>query len=287
LNEIIKKGFLSRIGESMIDITNDEFKLLTDYIKDHSGIHLKDEKKTLLVSRISSIVREHNLNSFMAYYVLLKNDQDGKELSRLIDKITTNHTYFMRESEHFDYLSQEVLPYMKRTIKDKDLRVWCAASSSGEEPYTLAILLTEFFKNEAFLWDKKLLATDLSLSVLEEAQKGIYSKEKLSTLPKIWVLNYFNQINEFHYQVKDLLKKEVIYRRFNLLEPRFPFKKKFHIIFCRNVMIYFDQETKTELLNKLYDQLEPGGYLFIGHSESISRDTTQFKYIRPAVYRKV
>lgn len=271
----------------MIQITEDEFRLITDFIKEHSGIHLRDEKKAMLVGRLGSIVRDHNLNSFMAYYQLLRHDSEGKELSRLIDKITTNHTYFMREPEHFYFLTQEVLPYMNRIIKNNDLRVWCAAASSGEEPYTLAILLADYFKNLAVSWDKKLLATDLSLSVLEEAKKGIYTKEKLSALPKIWVLNYFDKINDHQYQVKESLKSEVIYRRFNLLEPQFPFKKKFHIIFCRNVMIYFDHKTKAELINKLYDALEPGGYLFIGHSESISRETTKFKYIKPAVYRKV
>ncbi|PKM66113.1 MAG: chemotaxis protein CheR [Firmicutes bacterium HGW-Firmicutes-2] len=271
----------------MIHITDDEFRLITEFIKEHSGIHLRDEKKTMLVGRLGSIVRDHNLNSFMAYYQLLKNDKEGKELSRLIDKITTNHTYFMRESEHFNYLTQEVLPYMKMAIKNKDLRVWCAAASSGEEPYTLAILLADYFKNDALSWDKKLLATDLSLSVLEEAKNGIYTKEKLSALPKIWVLNYFDKINDHQFQIKDSIKNEVIYRRFNLLESQFPFKKRFHIIFCRNVMIYFDHKTKAELLDKLYEVLEPGGYLFIGHSESISRETTKFRYIKPAVYRKV
>jgi chemotaxis protein methyltransferase CheR len=275
------------VGVEMIHITEDEFRLITEFIKEHSGIHLIDEKKTMLVGRLGSIVRDHNLNSFMAYYQLLKNDKDGKELSRLIDKITTNHTYFMRESEHFNYLTQEVLPYMKMTIKNKDLRIWCAAASSGEEPYTLAILLADYFKNDALSWDKKLLATDLSLSVLEEAKSGIYTKEKLSALPKIWVLNYFDKINAHQFQIKESIKNEVIYRRFNLLESQFPFKKRFHIIFCRNVMIYFDHKTKAELLNKLYDVLEPGGYLFIGHSESISRETTKFIYIKPAVYRKV
>ena len=270
-----------------MNITDDEFKLIADFIKDHSGINLKDEKKTLLVGRLSSIVKEHNLNSFMEYYQLLKKDQEGKVLSQLIDKITTNHTFFMRESQHFNYLNQEVLPYMKMAVKDKDLRVWCAASSTGEEPYTLAILLADFFKNEAVMWDKRLLATDLSLSVLEEAKRGIYSKEKLSTLPKIWVLNYFDKISEEQYQVKRTLRKEVVFRRFNLLEPQFPFKKKFHIIFCRNVMIYFDNDTKTKLISKLYDSLEHGGYLFIGHSESISRETTKFQYVQPAVYRKI
>ncbi len=271
----------------MFDISDEEFTLIASFIKEHSGINLKNEKKTLLVGRLGSIVKEHNLNSFMEYYQLLKKDQEGKILNQLIDKITTNHTYFMREAEHFNYLSQEVLPYMKNTIKDKDLRVWCAASSTGEEAYTLAIILWEFFNNETYGWDKKLLATDLSLSVLKEAEEGIYSIERLKNLPKIWILNYFDKISEDHYQAKKSLRREIIYRRFNLLEPQYPFRKKFHIIFCRNVMIYFDNDTKATLINKLYDSLEYGGYLFIGHSESISRDTTSFQYIKPAVYRKM
>ena len=132
-----------------------------------------------------------------------------------------------------------------------------------------------------------MLATDLSTKVLEIAKAGKYSNEKIKTLSKIWVLNYFDKISEEEYQVNLKLRKEVIYRRFNLLEPIFPFKKKFHVIFCRNVMIYFDNPTKEELINKLYESLEYGGYLFIGHSESINRETTKFKYIKPAVYRKI
>ena len=217
----------------------------------------------------------------------LKNDKEGKELSRLIDKVTTNHTYFMRESEHFSYFTEEVLPFLEEHVKTKDLRVWCAASSSGEEPYTLAILIDEFFKRSNNIWNKKLLATDLSLNVLNQAREGIYSADKVTSLPKIWVMNYFDKLSENSYQVKAKLKSEVIYRRFNLLEPVFPFKKKFHVVFCRNVMIYFDNNTKETLINKIYDNLEYGGYLFIGHSESINRDKTKFKYIKPAVYRKM
>jgi len=270
----------------MINISDDEFRLLTTFIKEHSGIHLKDEKKTLLVGRLSNMLQEKGISSIMEYYKLLRTETDGKELSRLIDKITTNHTYFMREAEHFTYLAQHVLPMMKQTIKGNDFRIWCAASSSGEEPYTLAMILEDTFKGEAVRWDKKLLATDLSLSILETAKAGKYQKEKVATLPKIWMLNYFDRINDLEFEVKPSLKKEVVYRRFNLLEPIFPFKKKFHVIFCRNVMIYFDNETKDELINKFYDILEPGGYLFIGHSESINREKTKFQYVRPAVYRK-
>lgn len=271
----------------MIKITDDEFRLIAIYIKEKSGINLKAEKKMLLVGRLSNILNELGMTSFMTYYKYLKNDKEGKALSRLIDRITTNHTYFMRESEHFTYFNQIVLPYLKESSTNKDLRIWCAASSTGEEPYTLAMLLADFFKSEEHLWNKKLLATDLSLSVLEEAKKGIYQDEKISVLPKIWLLNYFNKIENNQYQVKESLRKEVIYRRFNLLETVFPFKKKFHVIFCRNVMIYFDNETKNQLVEKMYNSLEYGGYLFVGHSESINRNGTRFKYIRPAVYQKI
>jgi len=280
-------SILSIIGEKMIKISDDEFRLLAEYIKEHSGIHLKDEKKTLLVGRLSNMLTELGIDSFMSYYKFLKNDTNGKELSKLIDKVTTNHTYFMREEEHFNYLTQIVLPYLHKTVKNRDLRVWCAASSTGEEPYTLAILIDEYFKGTGEKWDKKLLATDLSTNVLEQAKKGVYTSEKVASLPKIWVLNYFNKINNSDYQVKDAFRKEVVYRRFNLLEPVFPFKKKFHVVFCRNVMIYFDNPTKETLINKIYDSLEYGGYLFIGHSESINREKTRFKYIKPAVYRKI
>lgn len=271
----------------MLRITDDEFKILAQYIKEHSGIHLKDEKKTLLVGRLSNMLSELGMKDFMSYYNFLKNDEGGKEISRLIDKITTNHTYFMREAEHFSYFSDVVLPFWEEHAKNNDLRIWCAASSSGEEPYTLAMILEDYFQSKPVKWDKKLLATDLSLNVLNQAKQGIYSVERVSTLPKMWILNHFDRVDEYSYQIKGSLKNEVIYRRFNLMEPVFPFKRKFHVVFCRNVMIYFDNETKEALINRIYDQMEYGGFLFIGHSESINRERTKFKYIKPAVYRKV
>jgi chemotaxis protein methyltransferase CheR len=270
----------------MKKISDDEFNLLAKYIKDYCGIHLKVEKKTLLIGRLTSWLDELEMTNFMDFYKFLKNNKDGVVLSLLIDKITTNHTYFMREKEHFDYLQTQVFPYLKATVKSKDLRVWCAASSTGEEPYTLAMMLEDYFGKDMIKWDKKLLATDISLDVLETAKKGYYTKDKVSAIPRLWQMNYFETAKD-GYVVKSKIRDQVIYRRFNLLEPRFPFKGKFHIIFCRNVMIYFDNDTKEELVEKMYDALEYGGYLFIGHSESIDRSRSRFKYIKPAVYRKV
>lgn len=174
---------------------------------------------------------------------------------------------------------------MKKSVRNKDLRIWSAGCSTGEEPYTIAFILDEFFGKEKALWDTKILATDISGRVLEHASRGIYSSESVNNLPRQWLLNYFYQ-KESSYEIVDRIKKEVIFRKFNLMDKNFPFKKKFHIIFCRNVMIYFDKETKSELIKKFYDAMEHGGYLFLGHSESLNGGGPEFKYVMPSVYRK-
>jgi chemotaxis protein methyltransferase CheR len=268
-------------------ISDKEFQLLAELIHAYSGIHLKAEKKTLMTGRLNSFLKELNLTTFMDFYNYAKNDKSGVTISKLIDKMTTNHTFFMREKQHFDFFRDQVIPYLKNNVYNKDLRIWCAASSSGEEPYTLAMILHDALGKEMPAWDKKLLATDISVDVLEQAKKGIYPQDRLADIPRMWKMQYFEDAGDNRFQVKDFIKKQVIYRRLNLLEPVFPFKKKLHVIFCRNVMIYFDNPTKEALVEKFYDLLEPGGYLFIGHSESIDRNKSRFKYIRPAVYRKL
>lgn len=270
----------------MMRITESEFRKLTKFIEDNFGIHVKEEKKSILISKLENTLYENGCGNFTEYYEQITRDKSGDKVIEFVNKITTNHTFFMREAEHFYYFRDMVLPYLKGKIKDRDLRVWCAACSSGEEAYTLAMIIDEFFGNEKSLWDKKILATDLSTKVLNIAKTGIYSEEGISALPSLWKMNYLKKIDEKNYTFTDKLKNEVIYRRLNLIDTSFPFKKKFHVIFCRNVMIYFDNKTKVDLIKKFYDLTEPGGYLFIGHSESINREDTKYKYIRPSVYRK-
>ncbi len=270
----------------MISITDKEFKELACYIKENYGINLKPEKQSLVNTRLNSVLAQKNFSSFSDYYQYLVADKTGEALSTLIDKITTNHTFFMREAEHFYYFRDNVLPYLGKTIKDGNLRIWCAGCSTGEESYTLAMLIDEYVKMNNKQWDKRLLATDISSKVLDTAVKGIYENESIATLPANMKLSYFKKLDSQNSSVVDSLKEQVIYRRFNLMEDVFPFKKKFHVIFCRNVMIYFDNITKMNLVNKFYDLTEPGGYLFIGHSESLMRDETKYKYIMPAVYRR-
>jgi chemotaxis protein methyltransferase CheR len=270
----------------MLTITEKEFRQLADYIEANYGIRLKDEKKTLLTGRLYNVLIDNNFNSFSDYYDYIISDETGNAVNTLINKITTNHTFFMREVDHFYYFKDKVLPFLKKVEKDKDLRIWSAGCSTGEEPYTLAMIIDEFFGKEKMWWDTKVLATDISSRVIDTAMQGIYSNEDISSLPSNWKLNYFKRYDNKNSILTEKIKNEVIYRKFNLMDSVFPFKRKFHVIFCRNVMIYFDAKTKMELINKFYDMTEHGGYLFIGHSESLNREETRYRYIMPAVYRK-
>lgn len=270
----------------MLTITDKEFEQLTTYIKANYGIHLRKEKKALVTGRLHNIVIQNNFKNFSEYYQHIISDKTGNSVATLLNKITTNHTYFMRESDHFVFFRDTVLPYLKNSVKEKDLRIWSAGCSSGEEPYTLAMLTDEFFGKEKSLWNTKILATDISGRVLEQAQNAKYSNESIANLPPHWKLNYFKKIDSENSILVDMIKNEIIYRKFNLIAKEFPFKRKFHVIFCRNVMIYFDNQTKVELINKFYNSLEYGGYLFIGHSESINREASRFRHVKPAIYRK-
>ncbi len=225
-------------------------------------------------------------HSFSEYFFEAFSDPTKTEITELVNKLTTNHTFFMRESKHFDFLMSKVLPFFENNIKDYDLRVWSAGCSTGEEPYTLAMIIADYFGNKKSAWDTKILATDISVRALEHAAKGIYTADELKGLSPVWKLRYFQSISDGKFEVSEDIKNEVIFRSFNLMDGIFPFKKKFHIIFCRNVMIYFDYETRKTLINKLYNIMEPGGYLFIGHSEIINRDDSKFRYIIPSVYQK-
>jgi len=269
----------------MKELTTAEFEKIRQYIKSRFGISLSDEKKTLVHSRLRSTLQELEMASFSDYFEYLQKDKSGEALTRFVNKITTNHTFFMREKDHFDYFRDEVLPFIQEQyFSKKDTRVWCAASSSGEEAVTLQIIMQEFFKNSPG-WDTQMLASDISANVLDKAVAGKYDAEAMVNLPTSWKDEYFRKVDNQFYQVKDTVLKKIMYRRINLMDS-FPFRGKFQVIFCRNVMIYFDAETRSKVVRRFFDIVEPGGYLFIGHSETASNTGSGFQYIKPAVYRK-
>lgn len=270
----------------MLNITEDEFDKLAAYIHSNYGIYLTDKKKLLMTGRLSNLLEAKAIHNFTDYYNYVISDCTGQAVTELVDKMTTNHTYFMREVDHFHYFRDSVLPYLSNAITDCDLRVWSAGCSSGEEPYTLSMIIHDFFGCNRLFWNTQLLATDISHNILEKAIAGTYTESGIALLPPNWKKKYFKSIEANEYVISETIKNDVVFQRFNLMEPVFPFKKRFHVIFCRNVMIYFDEKTKEELVHKFYEMTEPGGYLFIGHSESLNRAMTDFKYIMPAVYRK-
>lgn len=272
-------------GQSMIKISDDEFLVFTSFLKEHFGINLT-KKRTLIEGRLNNYLLRNGYNDYGAYLQFMFGDRSGSEVNNVINYLTTNYSYFMREWDHFEYVKNAALPELVDNIPDRDLRVWSAGCSTGEEPYTLAMLIDEFFEGSKDKWDKKILATDISEKVLNQARKGVYDISALEKVPKSWMLKYFDKLDAGTYQVKEALRDEVIFRKFNLMEPVFPFRKKFHIIFCRNVMIYFDAETKQRLIQKYYDATMPGGYLIVGQSESIERGKSQYNYVMPSVYKK-
>jgi chemotaxis protein methyltransferase CheR len=273
-------------------ISNKEFELFRSLIYDTCGINLQLSKKELVKARLSKRLSKIGTNSFNDYYkYVTKTDQTGKELIHLIDSISTNKTDFFREIKHFDFLNTTLLPELvakKEKNNDKKLRIWCAASSSGEEPYTLAITVLNHMKPSNG-WDIKILATDISTEILQKAVAGIYKMESMKDIPPGTVSAHFSKVivdNAHCYEAKDHLKDLITYRRFNLMTEKFPFKYPFDFIFCRNVMIYFDPETQHRLVSKFYDCLPKNGYLFIGHSETLSKSKSSFNYTQPAVYQK-
>lgn len=268
-----------------MQLTDREFAWIVSYVHEKYGINLS-QKRVLITGRLQNYLLRNGYQSYSEYFAKVEKDPKGQEAINMINVLTTNHTYFMRESVHFDYMQKVALPWVKQyAASKKDVRVWSAAASTGEEPYAVAMLLKDYFGLDSS-WNTQLLATDLSTRVLKHAMEGKYLAEQIMPLPDKWKKTYFKRISEEEYQVKDELRKQVVFRQFNLMDE-IRFKGLFHIVFLRNVMIYFDDDTKKALLERIYDHMENGGYIFIGTTESIDKTATRFKYVQPSIYRKM
>ncbi len=270
----------------MVNISDNDVRRLAQFVKSNYGVNL-DNKGTLIKTRLANALEGRITGTVEEYITSAIHDTTGKEISFLLTKLTTNYTYFMREEQHFKLMAQQILPGFEKKLTHRDLRTWSAGCSGGDEPYTIAMVIDDYFGARKTAWDTKILATDISQKALTEGVAGRYSADRLSQIPPAWKTRYFNKVSDDTYQVKDELKNEVIFRSFNLMEPRFAFKQRFHIIFCRNVMIYFEKDVKLALLSKFYDALDVGGYLIIGLSEPMGTFDSRFRAVIPSVYQKI
>lgn len=268
-----------------------DYQFICETVYRHSRINLGSDKVELVSARLAKRLRAIGLPSITDYCRYLQGPQGADEIGQLIDVISTNHTFFFREQGHFDALRDIILPdLVRRRERERwsHLRLWSAASSSGEEPYSLAIAFEEFLASQRVAWPWKIEGTDISSRILVKARQAIYPKATIDRLPAGFAKKYF-QVGfgdqEGFYRVKAELRDRVNFSRMNLLEGAIPFREPFQIIFCRNVMIYFDRDTQAELVKRLKSCLVPGGYLLVGHSESLSGIDHGLKLIRPATYQ--
>jgi chemotaxis protein methyltransferase CheR len=279
---------LSGFEVAGFDLTEEEFHLISGLVYEKFGINLGEQKRTLVIERLQKELRQGGFTSFKQYYNHVTQDATGRALLTMIDKISTNHTFFFREKDHFDLLTAEIMPMILQKLPGarQNLRFWSAGCSSGEEPYSLAMTINEYLGPKINIIGADILATDISVTVLAKASRGVYADTETAQIAPVLKSRYFTRSADGAWAVKQSLKKMILFRRLNLMRQTYPFKNKFHVIFCRNVMIYFDVPTRKALLERFYTCLEPGGYLFLGHSESLGRLSDLFKYIKPAVYQK-
>lgn len=287
-NEKISIFELSKIFESKL--TDSQFDRLSKFIHLEYGIKMPPAKKIMLQSRLQKRLRELKIDSFNTYvdYVFSK-DGEG-EIIHMIDVVSTNKTDFFREPTHFDYLKNTVLPeFVSTPIPNRQLKVWSAACSSGEEVYTIAMVLAEFFKLHSE-YDFSIFGSDISTRILQKAKEGIYAEDRVNVVPldikKKYILRSKDSQKKL-VRIVPALRSKVNFARINFMDQSYPINETFDIIFCRNVLIYFDRQTQENVINKLCKHLKPNGYFFLGHSESITGINVPLKHIKPTVFRKI
>jgi len=272
------------------ELSDVQFRRLSRLIYQKCGINLHEGKRSLLQARLAQRLRRGGFSSFKEYYDLIVKQEDNDEIIHLLDSVSTNLTFFFREAQHFEFLRDTVIKNIeaKRHLAGpRRISLWSAGCSSGEEPYSMAITVLEALKDPG-AWRISILGSDLSTRMLQRAEKGIYPMERIRDLPLALKRKYFQKgvrSSEGLVRVKPEVRALVNFSRINLIEP-FTFEDQFDVIFCRNVMIYFDKPTQEQVIDKLYACLREGGYLFIGHSESLTGVNHCLQYVMPSVYQR-
>ncbi|MCD8350439.1 MAG: hypothetical protein LUC93_07505 [Planctomycetaceae bacterium] len=274
------------------DLTNELFDKICKYIYEKARISLGKNKMELVRARFGKVIRQRKMSGFREYFQWMVSDTTGDALREVMNAISTNLTSFFRENDHFEFMSRTMLPDLERrnvrTGGKIRLRGWSAGCSTGEEVYTLSMTISEHIKKRDE-WDIKLLATDIDTEVVAHGQRGVYGKDRITGIPPTLVKKYLEPVSDEKgrpaYRMREELRRMITFRHLNLFTD-WPFRNKFNFIFCRNVMIYFDRPTQESLINRYYDNLAPGGFLFIGHSESLSGVNHRFEYVKPTIYMR-
>lgn len=263
-----------------------DFKYIRDLISDHTGIVLAEHKVDMVYGRLSRRLRELNLESFDTYLSTLESDE--QELIHFVNALTTNLTSFFREKHHFDFLASKLLPQIMKNKGSKRLRIWSAGCSSGEEPYTIAMTVRSIIPVNSG-WDVKILATDLDSNMVKKGSDGIYTEDRVTGLSeqqmKKWVKKGKGDTNGM-VKMDDQLREMITFKQLNLMHE-WPMKGSFDLIFCRNVLIYFNKDTQGMLFDRYADMLVDDGYLMIGHSESMFNICDRFKLLGQTIYKKL
>lgn len=276
--------------ESAVRLQPEEFRLLRDLISGYCGLYFEESSVYFLERRLQNRLEEKQLTSFLDYYYLLLYGQEKEEeLGKVVDVLTTNETYFFREANQLKTFSEEIIPeILERKKARRTLRIWSAGCSTGEEPYTLAMIALEH--RELLGWNIEIFASDISQRVLQTARKGLYGKSSFRSMEQYYENRYFHRIDSSRSQIDDSVKKLVSFGHLNLLQPeQWTILAHFDIIFCRNVMIYFNMESKKKMVENFHQKLEEGGFLLLGHAESLMNISTSFSlrhFRHDMVYQK-
>ncbi|MBQ4133221.1 MAG: protein-glutamate O-methyltransferase CheR [Desulfovibrionaceae bacterium] len=290
---LLPRSTASTLAGTRLKITDEEFVQLRDFIYEQSGIFIAETRKYLVENRLANRLKDLNLKTYGEYYYFLRYDANRRtELNRLFEVVTTNETSFFRNNPQLEVFKEKVLKKIldaQRKSGQKKLRIWSAGCSTGDEPYTLSIIIHEVLGPEISQWDIKITANDLSEAVLAAARQGIYSEYSLRTTPLTMVAKYFTKEGN-HYRINNNVKRLISFGQINLNDQmQLRRVERSHIVFCRNVIIYFDDDMKKRVINAFYDNLMSGGYLIIGHSESlhnISRAFIPEHHVGSIIYRK-
>jgi len=277
---------MTGFGNKNFELRDNDFNYIRKLVYDECGINLHEGKKELVRSRLAKRLRDLNISEFRVYKSMLENS--GEELISHLNAISTNLTSFFREKKHFDFLEKKGLSQLVRNLdNNKTINAWSAGCSTGEEPYTIAMVLDSWLESMPGC-DFHITATDISTDVLLKADAGIYDILKTAGIDQYTLRKYFQKgtgKRKGYVRVQKHLRKKIDFMRFNLMQP-YNYDTLFDFIFCRNVMIYFEKKIQATVINKFYDILKPGGFLFVGHSESLMNIKHKFKYVEPTIYQK-